>query len=307
MGVARAALLLLAACPSKGRAVEDARSGKLGRGIDDNASSAARPGLGAAGRAGTTELPRAESPRARGDVQVRVEWKNTPTAARASGGRTPCGTASAPAVSPTTTWGIPDVVVMIDAIAPPSSSVDTASSSGALEQPASTGDFGTIGGRDPDQQQEAETRVVFDGCTLSPRIAVGRDLIVASSSYTPAQVALRRIQAARPLVPAAADSAPRTIYLPVIGHEVAVSLRPDSLYRLKAGSETATIVVPPTPYYGVTEADGQVVVRDVPTGTFGVAALIPERSGQPARVAAGVVTVMRDGLSRVTLAVATSP
>src|ERR1700733_4787888 len=52
---------------------------------------------------------------AKGDVQVRVEWPDVPVAARASQSRTRCGTAAAPDVAPTTTWGVPEAIVAIDA------------------------------------------------------------------------------------------------------------------------------------------------------------------------------------------------
>jgi len=51
--------------------------------------------------------PDAPPPGGKGDASVRIEWHDVPLAARAPG---PCG----PEVAPTTTWGIPDVVVSID-------------------------------------------------------------------------------------------------------------------------------------------------------------------------------------------------
>ncbi|HTR54882.1 MAG TPA: hypothetical protein VMJ10_29540 [Kofleriaceae bacterium] len=58
-----------------------------------------------------------------GDVQIRVEWHAVPIELRRSPARTPCGTAAAPAVAPTTTWGVPDAFVAIDAAGAPPSTV----------------------------------------------------------------------------------------------------------------------------------------------------------------------------------------
>src|SRR5262245_51125293 len=72
-----------------------------------------------------------------GDVQVRVEWKNVPLAARSSPGRTPCDTPRAPTVTPTTTWGVPGAAVLVEGV---------------------TKDLG-------------EARIVLAGCALAPRVA----------------------------------------------------------------------------------------------------------------------------------------
>jgi hypothetical protein len=44
-----------------------------------------------------------------GDLEIHVEWHDTPTALRTSPGRAPCGTARPAALAPSTTWGIPEV------------------------------------------------------------------------------------------------------------------------------------------------------------------------------------------------------
>jgi len=221
----------------------------------------------------------------KGDVQIRVEWKDVPVEARASSGRTACGTAKTPAVAPTTTWGIPDVVVMIEVNHGKASASGSGSGSGSGE--------------------ETRSRVVLEKCALSPRIAIVEPpWIVASAMDAPAKVAIAKLGAARPLVmPAAAQPAKAaTIFLPVAGHEAAVALDGNSIAELRSDDDSAIAVVAPTPYYAVTEANGQVVLKDVPVGTFDVAAWLPARAGQPSRAARGKVTVTAGGLAEVTLA-----
>ena len=222
----------------------------------------------------------------KGDAQIRVEWKDTPVEARASSGRTACGTARAAAVAPTTTWGIPDVVVMIDVNHGKSPTAGTGTGSGS-------GSGSTTG----------TSRVVLEHCALSPRVAIVESpWIVASAMDAPAKVTIAKLGAARPLaIPAAAAKA-AAILLPVAGHEAAVTLDPDSIAELKSDDDSAVAIVPATPYYAVTEANGQVVLRDVPVGTFDVAAWLPARAGQAARAAHGKITVTAGGLAEVTLA-----
>lgn len=208
----------------------------------------------------------------KGDVQIRVEWKDVPVEARASAGRTACGTAKEPAVAPTTTWGIPDVVVMIDA-------------NHGKAMPSS------------------DARVVLEKCALAPRVAIVESpWIVASAMDAPAKLAIAKLGAARPLALSGTAGKAVSILLPVAGHEAAVALDADSIDELRSDEDSAIAIVAPTPYYAVTEASGQVVLRDVPVGTFDVAAWLPARAGQAARAARGKVTVTAGGLAEVTLA-----
>ena len=92
-----------------------------------------------------------------------------------------------------------------------------------------------------------------------------------------------------------------SIQLPVVGHEVSLRLRPDAVTSIEAAEDVAIVVTPAQPYYAITEANGQVILRDVPVGTFEVRALLPARGGQAARVARGTVTVVAGGLAEVTL------
>ena len=207
-------------------------------------------------------------PNAKADVQVRVEWKDVPADARAVPGRTPCGTARPPSVAPTTTWGIPDVLVAIEA--------NAASSQHA-------------------------TRLTFGDCVLAPRIAVAtRSLAIASAAQSPAKLTIQRA-GQLPLGGAIKEDKARDVYLPIAGHEVEVALDAGAIYRIAAGDETAWIVAAESPFVAVTEAAGTVVFRDVPAGTHAVTAWLPPRSGQPARVAKGSVTVATSGFIELTL------
>jgi hypothetical protein len=246
---------VLAACSSKAHAVEDAKSAKP--------------------RDAAVMVPsgpyRTETSFPKGDVQIRVEWHDVPTVARASAGRTPCGTARAPSVSPTTTWGIPDALVMID-----------------LDH-----------GKAP---VDPQARVVLEHCELSPRIALaGTAVTIASAMEAPVQVSLGGGQPARPLDAPPAKTQPLAIQLPVIGHAVTAPLELGTIYTITTPDSAALVVAAPTPYYAVTEPTGQVVLRDVPVGTFAVAALVPARAGQPARTGKATVTVTADALAEVTI------
>ena len=207
------------------------------------------------------EAPRAEPAGGNGDVQVRVEWKEVPLAARASPGRTSCGTPIVPAVMPTTMWGIPDVVIELEGApaAPPRRSI------------------------------------VLANCALAPRVVTGTKLMIASAAAEPAKLRLQQI-GKLPLgsAPIAGGKA-RDIYLPIAGHEVDASLDPGAIYTL----EDATIVAGDA--LAVTDATGTAVLRGVASGNHAVTAWLPARSGQPARIARGKVTVTAGALAEVTL------
>jgi hypothetical protein len=207
-------------------------------------------------------------PGGKGDVQIRVEWKDVPADARAAPGRTPCGTARPAAVAPTTLWGIPDVLVAIDVA-------------------------GTA--------TRAPQRVSVEPCALSPRVLIaGTTLSIASATETPAKVFVQHA-GQLPLGGTIKDEKPRAVMLPTAGHEVEVALEPGTIARVVAGSEDAWIVATDNPFVAITEASGNVVMRDVPSGTHAVTAWLPARSGQSARVAHGKVTVTPGALAEVTL------
>lgn len=130
-------------------------------------------------------------------------------------------------------------------------------------------------------------RIVLEGCALSPRLAVaGTSLAIASATEQPAQVTFEG----------------KPVYLPIAGHEVEATLTPGTTYTVGYGTrELATVVSATTPYTAITEATGQVIVRDVPVGTHRVRAWLPKRGALEPRTVAGSVTVTAGALTEVTL------
>ena len=252
---ALAALAFAAACSgSKPRAVEDARPPPPRSG-DAAASDADAP-------------PGEPAPPATGDAQIRVEWVDVPLAARASPGRTACQTPRAPAVAPTTTWGVPEVLVIVDGAAP-----------------------------------AAEARVVIAECAASPRLAIGAALTLESGADRPVRVTLARrgTLAGLDALDAPGRGAARPVQLPIAGHAVTVALDAGAIYELALDGkdpETAWIVAGAA---AITEPSGQVIVRDLAPGAHAVTAWLPPRAGQPARLARGEVTVTAGDLAELTL------
>lgn len=241
--------VLLAACSgSKSRGAEDAR-----RVVPETPRDA---------------VPVSDAPTGgSGDVQIRVEWKDVPLVARASPGRNACGNAKPASVAPTTTWGIPEVFVVVDA---------------------------------PGKAPSFDARILLQDCLLSPRISIATtSLTIASGVEQPVKVTLHEI-GKLPLGSDGIDAA-RTVYLPIAGHAVDASLEPRAIYRVDADEAAAWIVAADSPYFAVTEANGAVILRDVPVGTHNVTAWLPPRADQPARLAQGKATVVAGGLAEVTL------
>ncbi len=258
-------LLALAAAPAcSGKARHD--------GPGSSGAAGGSGGSGGSAAAGSSAAGTPDAAAAIGDAQIRVEWADVPSAARASPGRTPCNTPRAPSVAPTATWGIPDAVVIVEDA----------------------------------RADAAEARIVLADCALSPRVAIGTSLVVESAVDRPASVALaKRAELAKP--EAAADGgAPRVLRLPIAGHAVAVALDAGGLYELATADkapETAWIAAPPQAgaAVAVTDATGQVVLRGLPAGPHAVTAWLPPRAGQPARLARGTVTVAAGALAELTL------
>lgn len=196
-----------------------------------------------------------------GDVQIRVEWKDAPQALRVPGRSAACGRATLPALLPTTTWGVPDAFVSIE--------VDHGKAMPALH-----------------------ARVVVDDCTVTPRLAVaGSTLTIASALEKPATVTI-----------ADGGGTPRTLYLPIVGHELEVTLTPGAVHTVTyAADQVASVVSASSPYVAITEATGQVILRDVPVGTHAVRAWLPARGALEARAATGSVTVSEGALAEVTV------
>lgn len=287
MDVKLVALALLVGCSGKTKGVEDAPK---------------HPGAGSdVGSAHDTAVLGPAT--GDGDVQLRVEWKDVPLAARASSGRTACGTPRAPAVAPTTTWGVPDVFVMIDA--PPAKAVAFGSAGSAVEDAA----VGTnSASRASASTVSTDVRVALDHCALTPRVALATStLVLASAADAPAKLALTKTQQL-PFGGTATPGAAKSVYLPVAGHAVEAQLDARGIYHVQVANadgtfdaEDAWVVAADSPFTAITEANGQVVLRDIPVGTHTATAWLPPRAGQDAKLAHAQVTVTDGGLAEVTL------
>ncbi len=202
-----------------------------------------------------------------GDLQIRVEWRDVPVVARTSPGRTPCHTPRTPSVSPSTTWGIPDVLVIVD------------------------GATGTPG----------EARITFADCGLSPRIAIGSTLAITSAADRPAQLTLRN----RGPLAALVAGEPRAVLLPIAGHTATTALDAGAIYALEtAGADPETAFVAAIPGAHITDASGQLTVRGLAAGPHAVTAWLPPRAGQPARIGRGTATVTSSELAELTVTLA---
>jgi hypothetical protein len=211
---------------------------------------------------------------ATGDLQIRVAWPDVPVAARSSPGRTPCNTPRTPSVAPTTTWGVPDALVIVD---------------GAAPSPVGAG---------------AGARITLADCTLTPRLAVGTTLAITSAVDRPAQLVLRKRGTVATLGQLATGE-PIAVMLPIAGHTVTVALDPGAIYTLEtaaADPEIAVIAAVPSGY--VTDAAGQILVRDLAAGVHAVTAWLPPRAGQPARLGRGTATVAAGELAQLTVTLA---
>jgi hypothetical protein len=215
---------------------------------------AASPGRGATGATGTT-----------GDLQVRVEWPDVPVPARSSPGRTPCGTPRAPAVAPTTTWGIPEALVVVDGAPRPA------------DPPAA--------------------HIVLADCALAPRLAAGASLAITSAVDRPARLALRKRGAIDHLV--AGDPVP--VLLPIAGHTATASVEAGAIYSIETDGpdpESAYIAAMPAQ---VTDATGHALVRGLAPGAHAVTVWLPPRAGQPARLGRGTATITAGELTELTI------
>jgi hypothetical protein len=254
VGVRFVACAVLAACSSgKPRAVEDAK----------------RPAAAGSDAVQADAAPVAVAPSATtGDVQIRVEWPAVPAAVRASPGTTPCGTPRLAQVAPSTTFGIGDVLVIVD---------------GA---PAAIG----------------EARVRLADCAWSPRVTVGSSLVIESAADRPAKVVVSsRLRAADLTVKAEEATPPVPVLLPIAGHAVSTSLDAGAVYQLQTEGKDAEVAWVVAAAGAITDASGVVLVKDVPAGVHAVRAWLPPRAGQPARHATGKVTVVAGDLAELTL------
>lgn len=203
-----------------------------------------------------------------GEVAIRVEWKAVPVIARASPGLTRCHTPRAALVAPTTMWGIPDALVVVEG-----------------------------GGTVP-----AEARVTVSDCALAPRLVVGTTLIVESALDRPTKVMLSKHGDVAHLdglkQPIASASDTRTIQLPIAGHAVSIALDAGGVYQLamdaRDAGEPAWIVAVPAV---VTDAGGVATLRTSP-GAHAVSAWLPARGGQKGKLTKSSVTVEANQLAQ---------
>jgi hypothetical protein len=257
-----ASLWALGACGGKPRPEEAARPPVPG----DAAPADAAAGDAAAGDAAA---PAPSARGATGDLQVRVEWPGVPVAARSSPGRTPCGTPRAPSVAPTTTWGIPDALVVVEGAPGPTGPSPTA-------------------------------RVTLADCALTPRIATGAALAITSAVDRPARLVLRRRGALDHLAPG--DPVP--VQLPIAGHTVAVALDAGAIYSLETDAPEPEVSFLAAVPGRITDATGHAVLRDLATGPHAVTAWLPPRAGQPARIGHGTATIAAGELTELTITLA---
>lgn len=262
------AAVLPAACSGKPR-TEDAAHGGVARSEGTGSAPASVPAAEAP-TAPPTAAPAGPAPTAKpalGDLQIRVEWPEVPAAARSTPGRTRCNTPRAPSVAPTTTWGIPEALVVVDGAV------------GATRGPPGA-------------------RVTLADCAFSPRVAVGDRLSVTSAVDRPAKLALRKRGTLDALVP----GAPVPVMLPIAGHAAGLALDAGAIYSLETDEpepEVAFIAAAPGGF--VTDATGHVLVRDLPAGAHAVTAWLPPRGGQPARIGHGTATVIAGELAELTV------
>ena len=261
----------LACSGARGRARDDARAGSGAPRDAREGDGGATASVGSAANAGSAATT------ATGDVSVRIEWHDVPAELRAPRPGAACGGRGA--VNPTTTWGIPDALVVVD---------------GAVRV-----------------TRERAVRVAIDACGTSPRIAVvGRAAIVASERERPSELRI----AGQPLPAAVAElvradpPAPdRAIALPVIGHAVEVAIAPGA-YAIAEPADSAPdrtwLIATPDPALAlaVTDASGQAIVRDLAVGAHAVVAWLPAtRTGGETRVARGRVTIAAGKLAELVL------
>jgi hypothetical protein len=219
--------------------------------------------------AGDAAAPAPSARGATGDLQVRVEWPGVPVAARGSPGRTPCGTRRTPSVAPTTTWGIPDALVVVE---------------GA---PRTAGPPPTA-------------RLTLADCTLTPRLAIGDTLAITSAVDRPARLVLRKRGPLDHL--AAGDPVP--VQLPIAGHTVTTALDAGAIYSLETDAPEPEVAFVAALPGQVTDATGHAVIRDLSAGAHAVTTWLPPRAGQPARLGRGTATVAAGELTELTITLA---
>ncbi|HEU4734899.1 MAG TPA: hypothetical protein VFT22_43705 [Kofleriaceae bacterium] len=204
-----------------------------------------------------------------GDLQVRVEWPDVPVAARRPPGHTPCGTPRAPLAEPTTTWGIPDALVIVDGSSPPL----------------------------------AAAHITLADCALTPRVVVGSSLAITSAADRPARVILRKRGTRASLAQLIAGD-PIPVMLPIAGHTVTVSLEPDAVYTVETDAADPEVAYIAAIAGYITDGSGQITARGLAAGPHAVTAWLPPRAGHSVRTGRGTATVAAGDLAELTVTLA---
>jgi hypothetical protein len=170
-------------------------------------------------------------------------------------------------VAPTTTWGIPEVLVLVEGAAP----------------------------------QVGVAQLTFADCAIAPRITVGGSLAITSAAERPAKLVLRKRGTFDHLV----AGEPVPVMLPIAGHTVATSLDAGGLYEVATDTpepEVSFVAAVPDGY--ITEANGQVIAQHLAAGSHAVTAWLPPRAGASARIGRGTATVVAGELAELTVTLA---
>jgi hypothetical protein len=278
LGRAIGVVVIAAACSGKPRP-EDATHSAAARGdaassdaggdaVIDATTAAAGGRASAAGSGAVGSAARG----ATGDLQIRVQWPDVPVTARSSPGRTPCRTPRAPSVAPTTTWGIPDALVLVEG-APPSGPPRIA-------------------------------QVTLADCALTPRLVVGASLAVTSAVDRPAKLVLRKRGSVDDLGHLVAGD-PIPVQLPIAGHTVTVALDAGAVYSLETDArdpEVAIIVgISDSKDVRVSDASGHAHARALAPGRHAITAWLPPRAGQPSHLGRGAAQIAAGELTEVTV------
>ena len=198
-----------------------------------------------------------------GDLQIRVEWKDVPLAARSSPGRTPCDTPRSPQVQPTTTWGVPGAAVLVEGV--------------TLKDPG-------------------EARVTLASCAFAPRVSAGSSLVVASAMDRPARLTITKLGDVAHL-DALRPGGSRTVQLPIAGHAVAIPVDAGGVYQLATDAKEPELAWFIAGSAFVTEASGEVTVPGAAAGPHAVRAWLPAAG----KLGKGSVTAVASDLTPVTI------
>jgi hypothetical protein len=151
--------------------------------------------------------------------------------------------------------------------------------------------------------------LVFDGCIPRPRAVVvaapGARLAITSDATVRHEARLTFL--GQPWSAAAAPAPLARVPLPLEGSRVELPLPEPGLVEIDgaaAPGQKAWALVPPHPYYTVTDQDGRYRLDGVPSGRYGVHAWIPDVAGLGAMSAVGTAEVVAGAAVEVNLQLA---